>query len=275
MIIIGGMGSLLGALLGAAFVTLFPYVIEAALLKLPDAQSYAGVLFAVNYAAFGVGHDLVSGVRAARARRHLAPRAELFSALAVQASAGRGSAQMSEPALLTVDKLEVVYQRAITAVQGITLSVRDGQIVAMLGTNGAGKSTTLRAISGFLGIDDARVTEGSVSSKAAHREPAAAMKSPASASRWCPSARRCFPISRLPKIWPRRSRRRGAAGARERRFRLSFLSASRANCAAETAGLLSGGERQMLALASALVCRPSCCWSMNCRSASRPSSSRI
>jgi branched-chain amino acid transport system permease protein len=54
MIIIGGMGSLLGALLGATFVTLFPYLIEAMLLKLPDAQSYAGVLFAVNYAAFGV-----------------------------------------------------------------------------------------------------------------------------------------------------------------------------------------------------------------------------
>jgi branched-chain amino acid transport system permease protein len=54
MIIIGGMGSLLGALLGAAFVTIFPYVIEAALLALPGAQRYADLLFAVNYAAFGL-----------------------------------------------------------------------------------------------------------------------------------------------------------------------------------------------------------------------------
>lgn len=54
MIIIGGMGSLLGALLGAAFVTLLPYAIEAALMRLPDAQAYAGLLFAVNYAAFGI-----------------------------------------------------------------------------------------------------------------------------------------------------------------------------------------------------------------------------
>ena len=53
MVIIGGMGSLLGALLGAFFVTIFPYVIEAGLLSLPGAQAYAGVLFAVNYAAFG------------------------------------------------------------------------------------------------------------------------------------------------------------------------------------------------------------------------------
>jgi branched-chain amino acid transport system permease protein len=54
MVIVGGMGSLLGALLGASFVTIFPYVIEAALLALPGAQRYADLLFAVNYAAFGL-----------------------------------------------------------------------------------------------------------------------------------------------------------------------------------------------------------------------------
>jgi branched-chain amino acid transport system permease protein len=54
MIIIGGMGSLLGAIFGATFVTLFPYLIEAGMRALPGAQRYAGVLFAVNYAAFGV-----------------------------------------------------------------------------------------------------------------------------------------------------------------------------------------------------------------------------
>lgn len=54
MIIIGGMGSLLGAILGASFVTVFPYVIEGALGALPGSDRYAGVLFAVNYAAFGL-----------------------------------------------------------------------------------------------------------------------------------------------------------------------------------------------------------------------------
>ena len=54
MVIIGGMGSLLGALLGATFVTIFPYIIEIGLLALPGAQRYASLLFAVNYAAFGL-----------------------------------------------------------------------------------------------------------------------------------------------------------------------------------------------------------------------------
>src|SRR5262249_4297699 len=98
--------------------------------------------------------DSLSRLRAARPRRHLASRPALFPSLAVPPAAGGGLAPMTAP-LLAVEKLEVTYQRAITAVQGITLSVERGRIVALLGTNGAGKTTTLRAISGFLGIDDA------------------------------------------------------------------------------------------------------------------------
>ncbi|MGE3993264.1 branched-chain amino acid ABC transporter permease [Pseudorhodoplanes sp.] len=54
MIIIGGMGSLLGALLGATFVVLMPYAIEAAALKIPNANQYIGSVFALIYASFGV-----------------------------------------------------------------------------------------------------------------------------------------------------------------------------------------------------------------------------
>lgn len=54
MVIIGGMGSLLGALLGATFVTLFPYLIEGTLHALPGMERYASDLAAVNQAAFGV-----------------------------------------------------------------------------------------------------------------------------------------------------------------------------------------------------------------------------
>ncbi|MFM9884373.1 MAG: branched-chain amino acid ABC transporter permease [Burkholderiales bacterium] len=54
MIIIGGMGSLVGAVVGAVFVTAFPYFIEYLLFMLPGADAAANALFAVNYAAFGV-----------------------------------------------------------------------------------------------------------------------------------------------------------------------------------------------------------------------------
>ena len=64
--------------------------------------------------------------------------------------------------LLSVEKLQVVYGNVAPAIQGVSLTIENSQIVSLLGTNGAGKTTTLRAISGFLGIDDAKVTEGSI-----------------------------------------------------------------------------------------------------------------
>jgi branched-chain amino acid transport system permease protein len=54
MIIIGGMGSLLGALLGTVFVVLFPYVIDAATALFGVSERVSSVIFAVNYAAFGL-----------------------------------------------------------------------------------------------------------------------------------------------------------------------------------------------------------------------------
>jgi len=64
--------------------------------------------------------------------------------------------------LLDVKELEVVYNDAIIAAQGVSLQVPENSIVALLGANAAGKTTTLRAISGFLGIDNAKITEGTI-----------------------------------------------------------------------------------------------------------------
>jgi branched-chain amino acid transport system permease protein len=54
MVIIGGMGSILGAVLGAVFVTLFPYVVEELIASVPTPAAWANSVFAVNYAAFGL-----------------------------------------------------------------------------------------------------------------------------------------------------------------------------------------------------------------------------
>ena len=65
-------------------------------------------------------------------------------------------------ALLELEQVEVVYGRAIRAVQGISLRVPKGSTVALIGLNGAGKTTSLRAVSGFLPSENAAVTQGSI-----------------------------------------------------------------------------------------------------------------
>lgn len=64
--------------------------------------------------------------------------------------------------LLAVNDIEVIYDGAILAVAGVSLRVARGGIVALLGANGAGKSTTLKAISGLVQADRARVSRGSI-----------------------------------------------------------------------------------------------------------------
>lgn len=64
--------------------------------------------------------------------------------------------------MLAVRELEVTYQGAITAVRGVSLEVPDRGVVALLGANGAGKTTILRAISGLLRVEGGRITHGSI-----------------------------------------------------------------------------------------------------------------
>ncbi len=63
---------------------------------------------------------------------------------------------------LSVQQIEVFYQHVIQVLKGVSVEVGDGQIVCLLGANGAGKSTTLKAISGLLVAEDGKVTDGRV-----------------------------------------------------------------------------------------------------------------
>ena len=66
------------------------------------------------------------------------------------------------PALLAVNNIEVIYDHVILVLRGVSLQVPEGGIVALLGANGAGKSTTLKAISGLLRTERGHVTKGSI-----------------------------------------------------------------------------------------------------------------
>jgi branched-chain amino acid transport system ATP-binding protein len=64
--------------------------------------------------------------------------------------------------MLVLNNIEVVYSNVILVLRGVSLRVDDGQIVALLGANGAGKSSTLKAISGLLHSEEGEVTRGSI-----------------------------------------------------------------------------------------------------------------
>ena len=70
--------------------------------------------------------------------------------------------QPQRQALLAVNNIEVIYDHVILVLKGVSLEVMKGGVVALLGANGAGKSTTLKAISNLLGAERGDVTKGSI-----------------------------------------------------------------------------------------------------------------
>jgi len=74
--------------------------------------------------------------------------------------------------LLAVSNIEVIYDHVILVLKGVSLAVPEGGIVALLGANGAGKSTTLKAISGLLRTERGEVTKGAIEfqGRAIHRQ---------------------------------------------------------------------------------------------------------
>src|SRR5207249_5704369 len=77
---------------------------------------------------------------------------------------GRGGPCRGPPltSMLRLNNVQVVYSDVILVLKGLSLDVPEGQIVALLGANGAGKTSTLKAISGLLKTEDGQVTDGSI-----------------------------------------------------------------------------------------------------------------
>jgi branched-chain amino acid transport system ATP-binding protein len=83
--------------------------------------------------------------------------------VAVSAAPERGTARPDTGrALLSVNSIEVIYDHVILVLKGVSLRVPEGGIVALLGANGAGKSTTLKAISGLLRTERGDITKGGI-----------------------------------------------------------------------------------------------------------------
>jgi branched-chain amino acid transport system ATP-binding protein len=155
----------------------------------------------------------------------------------------------SSEILLEVRDLRVRYGH-IEAVQGIRFEVRAGEIVALVGANGAGKSSTLRAISGVLPFNGEVLFEG----RPIHRLSSAAIVARGIAQ--VPEGRGIFgnlTVQENLKLatWNRRDRRTVTADLRH----VLDLFPRLAERQRQLGGTLSGGEQQMLAIARALMTR--------------------
>jgi branched-chain amino acid transport system ATP-binding protein len=152
--------------------------------------------------------------------------------------------------LLEVQDIHARYGN-IEALKGVSLTVEEGEVVTLIGSNGAGKSTTLRAITGLT-----PASEGSVTFEGKEITRVSAQEIVGHGIALSPEGRHCFPrMSVRENLDMGAFRRRGPEVAQdlERVFTLFPRLQERQN---QKAGTMSGGEQQMLAIGRALMARP-------------------
>jgi branched-chain amino acid transport system ATP-binding protein len=167
------------------------------------------------------------------------------------------AAPTDTPALLEISGLALRYGRAVEALHDVSLRVPEGGIVAVLGNNGAGKSSLLRAISGTYRLHRATIEHGAISLAGRPVTGASAGRMVTAGVVQVPEGRRIFgrlTVEENLRAGGIRQRDRHARGtARDRVYELFPVLAERRR---QRAGLLSGGEQQMLAIGRALMAGP-------------------
>jgi branched-chain amino acid transport system ATP-binding protein len=161
----------------------------------------------------------------------------------------------AEPPLLEVNNIEVVYSDVILVLRGLSLAVPKGRIVALLGANGAGKSTTLKAISGLLKSEEGEVTRGDIRFAGERLNGIEAHNIVRKGIFQVMEGRRIVAdMTALENL------RLGAFtrsdGDVKRDIEMVYAYFPRLKERTGLAGYLSGGEQQMLAIGRALMARP-------------------
>ncbi|GIV88425.1 MAG: ABC transporter ATP-binding protein [Chloroflexus sp.] len=158
--------------------------------------------------------------------------------------------------MLSLNNIEVIYNDVVLVLKGLSLEVPEGKIVALLGSNGAGKSTTLKAISGLLKPENGEVTDGEIlfQGQPIHKKDASEIVRMGIFQ--VMEGRRVFE-----HLTVEENLRAGAYTQSIRRFGEDLALVydyfprlkERRN---QVAGFLSGGEQQMLAIGRALMAHP-------------------
>ncbi len=162
------------------------------------------------------------------------------------------------PNILSLNNIEVIYDRVALAIKGASIDVPSGGMVALLGANGAGKSTLLKAVSGLLKAERGEITRGEVHFLGENID---ALPPQARVHRGIVQVlegRRVFehltPDENL--LAASAVRGTGAADVQRDRDRVYAYFPRLAQRRSAQAGYLSGGEQQMLAIGRALMTRP-------------------
>jgi len=166
---------------------------------------------------------------------------------------------MTTPSILTVNNIEVIYDHVILVLKGVSLSVPRGKIVALMGANGAGKSTTLKSISTLLRGERGDVTKGSIEFNGERIDqltPNALVKRGLSQVM---EGRHCFGHLSIEEnlLTGAYTRKLGRTQLREELERVYHYFPRLKQRRASLAGYTSGGEQQMCAIGRALMGKPS------------------
>jgi branched-chain amino acid transport system ATP-binding protein len=168
--------------------------------------------------------------------------------------AGAGASATSN--LLTISNIEVVYDDVILVLRGLSLDVPEGKIVALLGSNGAGKSTTLKAVSGLLPTEHGEVTDGSIMFGGKDITRMDAAERVGLGLSLCMEGRHVFEHLTVEENLIAGAYFRGRVDLRPDLARVFDRLPKRGDLRSRIAGYLSGGDQQMLAIGRALMARP-------------------
>lgn len=173
--------------------------------------------------------------------------------------AGTVGADSPNGGLISVNNIEVIYDRVILVLKGVSLEVPEKGIVTLLGANGAGKTTTLKAISNLLRAERGEVTKGSILFKGERVDALTPSDLVTRGVTQVMEGRHCFghltvEENLLTGAYTRRDGRSAIQGDLEKVYEyFPKLKERRTGLA----GYISGGEQQMTAVGRALMAKPS------------------
>lgn len=160
--------------------------------------------------------------------------------------------------LLSVSNIEVIYDRVILVLRGVSLDVPEGGVVTLLGANGAGKTTTLKAISNLLRSERGEITKGTITYRGAKIDRLSANDLVKSGVIQVMEGRHCFEhLTVEENLLTGAYTRRDGRTEIQRDLDMVYGYFPRiGERRGAQAGYISGGEQQMTAIGRALMARP-------------------